>query len=109
MTNPTPAVPELIAPSNWPVSPSKRAVRCSRTSLSQNQCGPGRSGSVTTLPTVSHSARAMPRPPPARQMRSAPSIPVRAARLCIVASAEPRTAAYTTGEPRRARRWGGDG
>ena len=56
MTKPTPAVPELIWPSNPPVSASKRAVRWRRMSLSQNQCGPGRSGSVITWPTVSPSA-----------------------------------------------------
>ncbi len=53
MTKPTPAVPELIWPSSPPVSASKRAVRWRRMSLSQNQCGPGRSGSVITWPTVS--------------------------------------------------------
>src|SRR5262245_65618717 len=56
MAKPTPGLPEVMVPRSCAESPSKSAVRCSTTSLSQNQCGPGCSASVRTLPTASGSA-----------------------------------------------------
>src|SRR5262249_26316822 len=44
-----------MVPRSWPEAPSKSAVRCRMMSLSQNQCGPGCSGRVVTLTTVSGS------------------------------------------------------
>src|SRR5262249_30742741 len=56
IAKPTPGVPDVMVPSRPPESASRSAVRCSTTSLSQNQCGPGCSGSVITVPTLSPAA-----------------------------------------------------
>src|SRR5947208_12989377 len=86
MTKPTPPVPELRVASSSPASASKSAVRWSRMSLSQNQCGPGRAGSATTLPTVSGCGPAPATPLAARQRRIARSHARRVRGGLIVAS-----------------------